>query len=343
MISVVIPAYNSVKSIRRAIDSVLAQTYKDYEIIVIDDGSTDGTGELVKEYGDTIDYFYQENAGVCVARNAGIKKAKGEWIALLDHDDEWAPEKLARQIEIVNNNPDLRWCSTNYNQNDGNRCSPVISPEQISQALGGKDYFESYFKAAGKHIIRIMPTTTMIAAEVLREIGPFDPTLRRSEDTDLWCRIALRYPKIGFIVEPIATRYLDVSVPKDVIKLRIKQGTGGPMREVLSRYFEPAKELGCLEYYNLFARMELEKILMMCVYRGHKQDALETITRFRRLFSWHWRLGVRLLTLFPAVATRLLHLVAYMAYILRLDKQASRRWLYPKNSSGKTKNESPPP
>ena len=105
MITVIIPAYNSVKSIRRAIDSILAQTLKDYEIIVIDDGSTDGTGKIIKEYSNAVSYNYQENAGVCAARNAGIEKARGQWIAFLDHDDYWQPDKLERQMEILTENP----------------------------------------------------------------------------------------------------------------------------------------------------------------------------------------------------------------------------------------------
>jgi glycosyltransferase involved in cell wall biosynthesis len=339
MISVVIPAYNSAKSICRAIDSILAQSYCDYEIIVIDDGSTDNTAAIVSGYGSQVNYIYEENSGVCVARNAGVKAANGQWIAFLDHDDQWSPEKLARQMEIVENNSDLRWCTTNYFQDDGSRCTPVCDPEKVASNLSDRDYFESYFVAAGKRIIRIMPTTIMIRTDVFDEVGGFDPELRRSEDTDLWCRIALRYPRIGCVPEPLATRFLNISVPAEVIKLRLKQRTGEPMRKVLARYFSPAKKLGCLDDYKLFAAMELQKILLICIYSGHKYHARKTITEFNDLFGWYWRIGTYLLTVFPRVTAALLHLAAYIAYILRLDRQASRRWLYPKNSAEKIKTE----
>ena len=253
MISVVIPAYNSVKSIRRAIDSVLAQTYHDYEIIVVDDGSTDGTGEVVKRYGQRVNYMYQENSGVCVARNVGIEAAKGQWIAFMDHDDEWAPEKLERQMQIVSENHSLKWCSVNYFQNDGVRCTPVSNPETVTAILSGSDYFESYFQAAGKKIIRIMPTTILIHTEVFDKVGGFNAKLLRNEDTDLWCRIGLHYRQIGYIAQPLATRYLDVSVPKTVSKLRIEQRTGQHMRGILAQYLKVAEELGCSEEYKLFA------------------------------------------------------------------------------------------
>ncbi|MCK4819314.1 glycosyltransferase family 2 protein, partial [bacterium] len=106
-VSVIIPTCNRAEYITQAIDSVLAQTYTDYEIIVVDDGSTDNTKEVMEPYMDRIRYIYQENAGVSAARNTGIKAAKGDWVAFLDSDDEWLPGKLAVQIRAVERHPQL--------------------------------------------------------------------------------------------------------------------------------------------------------------------------------------------------------------------------------------------
>ncbi|MHC5139531.1 MAG: glycosyltransferase family 2 protein, partial [Planctomycetota bacterium] len=101
-ISAVIPAYNAAKYIARSIDSVLAQTHPVDEIVIVDDGSTDNTAAIIKDYGDKVRYIHQPNAGVSAARNTGIEAATGNWIAFLDADDEWLPEKIKRQVENLN-------------------------------------------------------------------------------------------------------------------------------------------------------------------------------------------------------------------------------------------------
>ena len=106
-VSVIIPTYNRENFVVKAIDSVLCQEFKDYEIIVVDDGSTDNTKKNLKRYGDKIKYIYQDNSGVSVSRNTGIKYSTGEWLAFLDSDDEWMPDYLLTQIEKANENPDI--------------------------------------------------------------------------------------------------------------------------------------------------------------------------------------------------------------------------------------------
>src|SRR6267143_1280624 len=105
LISVIIPTYNRERFVIKAIDSILNQTVKDYEIIVIDDGSTDGTRTALEAYSKKIRYIYQENAGVSSARNAGIKKAQGEWMAFLDSDDEWTKDYLSTQMAHIRKYP----------------------------------------------------------------------------------------------------------------------------------------------------------------------------------------------------------------------------------------------
>ena len=100
-ISVIIPAYNGEKYLAETIESVLSQTFKDFEVIVVDDGSTDRTREIAQSYGNELFYVFKENGGPGSARNAGIKVSKGRFIALLDHDDLWLPEKLEKQISLI--------------------------------------------------------------------------------------------------------------------------------------------------------------------------------------------------------------------------------------------------
>jgi glycosyltransferase involved in cell wall biosynthesis len=107
LFSVVIPTYNRAACVGRAIDSVLHQTFQDYELIVVDDGSTDDTGEVVRRYGDRVMLVSQPNRGVSAARNAGISRAAGEWVAFLDSDDEWLPGYLSKQAEVVSKYPEL--------------------------------------------------------------------------------------------------------------------------------------------------------------------------------------------------------------------------------------------
>ncbi len=135
-ISVVIPAYNAGRYIGRAIDSVLAQTRPAEEIIVVDDGSTDNTAEIAGAYGDRIRFIRQENAGASVARNTGIAAATGNWIAFLDADDEWLPEKLRLQTEHLERNPDLTWTTANYVRCycDSNRREDDLAGERLNNA-----------------------------------------------------------------------------------------------------------------------------------------------------------------------------------------------------------------
>lgn len=328
MISIIIPAYNSAQSITRAIDSILAQTYCNYEVIVVDDGSTDGTGEVVRQYGHFISYSYQKNSGVCVARNMGAAKAKGEWIAFMDHDDQWAVEKLARQMDIVEKYPELVWCSSNYYYDDGHRRTCACDEKRARAKLKGEGYFKDFFVAMGEGTIRIMPTTMIIRSEIFEQIGGFDPDLRRNEDTDLWCRMGLPYPKIGYVAEPMATRHLNIRVPEEVVQLRIKQRTGEHLRAIFPRYFEQARQLGMQGSYEKFAGVVLRRSLLSCIYHGHRDGARETVRKFPSLFAWHWRLGTYVLTAFPRVTRMILHLGAYIAHLLCIDKGAGRRWIH---------------
>lgn len=113
-VSVVIPCYNAEKYLRQAIDSVFAQTYSNLELIVVNDGSTDKSGAILASYGDRIRVIHQQNQGLSAARNVGIASALGEYVAFLDADDYWQPDKLRQQIAVMEANPNLALCHTQF-------------------------------------------------------------------------------------------------------------------------------------------------------------------------------------------------------------------------------------
>lgn len=129
MVSVIIPTYNRANKIRKSIDSVLGQTYTDFELLIIDDGSSDDTKTVVESIPDPrVKYFYQENSGACAARNNGISKAQGEYIAFQDSDDEWFPEKLQKQVAVLDSHPeaDIVCCKTHCTKSDGTTFESMV-------------------------------------------------------------------------------------------------------------------------------------------------------------------------------------------------------------------------
>lgn len=196
-ISVIIPTYNRATLTKRAIESVLNQNIQPYEIIVVDDGSTDNTKEVLQSFGDKIVTIYQKNSGVSVARNRGIKEAKGEWLALLDSDDIWLNKKLSTQISYHKNNPHIKISQTNEEWlRDG---EVIKQPKKYKKKAG------YIFKDILTHST-ISPSTIVTSREIFDNIGYFDESLNVCEDYDLWLRVALKY-EIGLIEEILTIKY----------------------------------------------------------------------------------------------------------------------------------------
>jgi glycosyltransferase involved in cell wall biosynthesis len=197
LISVIIPTYNRAESLKKSISSVLSQTFPDLELIVVDDGSTDCTEDFIGSVKDKrLLYFYQANCGVSNARNLGIEKSGGEWIAFLDSDDIWFSEKLEKQLEQTQKDK-LMWCHT---EEIWIRRGKRVNPKKKHEKPRGRIYLESLPLCA------VSPSTVMIHKSVLRETGLFDPLLPVAEDYDLWLRIASRYP-ISFCETPLIEKY----------------------------------------------------------------------------------------------------------------------------------------
>jgi glycosyltransferase involved in cell wall biosynthesis len=196
-VSVIIPTYNRKNLLKRALHSVSIQTFVPQEIIVVDDGSSDGTKDWVLEGFPYVRYIYQHNSGVSSARNRGIREAKGSWIAFLDSDDEWMPDKLEKQERAINNSKEAWLCHTNE---IWVRNSVRVNQMKKHQKYGG-NVFENCLD-----ICRISPSSALIKREVFEMVGLFDESLKVCEDYDLWLRITSVLPII-FLDQPLIVKY----------------------------------------------------------------------------------------------------------------------------------------
>ena len=196
-VSVVIPTFNRAQKVVRAISSVLSQTFTDVEIIVVDDGSTDGTKKEVAQFDDLVTYVaHSSNLGVSAARNTGIKGSGAPLIAFLDSDDHWFPEKLAAQACFFDEHPEAVACQTEELWiRNGRRVNPMKKHLKPSG-----DIFEPSLK-----LCLVSPSAVMLKRSLLDEVGFFDEDLPVCEDYDLWLRISCRYP-IHLIKEALVVK-----------------------------------------------------------------------------------------------------------------------------------------
>ncbi|RFU61297.1 glycosyltransferase family 2 protein [Peribacillus glennii] len=200
-VSVVIPTYNRGEFTIHAVESVLAQTYKDYEIIVVDDGSTDHTEELLERYKDRLRYVKQENQGPSAARNTGVRLAEGEYIAFCDSDDRFLPEKLEKQMEFIERNPECKFLYTwYYNVNNQGEYTKLRKPNTCNS----NEHLQ-YFLFIRKFTIRT--STLLIHKSCFEKAGLFNEKYWYSQDWDMWLRLAAYYR--GFCLEePLAEYWL---------------------------------------------------------------------------------------------------------------------------------------
>ncbi len=196
-ISVVIPSYNRKDFLKRSIDSAINQTKKPLEIIVVDDGSTDGTEAMIKSDYNFVKFIKQKNKGVSAARNTGIKVSIGEWICFLDSDDEWKKDKLEKQINAMKSNPGYKFFHSNEIW--------IKNGLRINQKKKHKKYGGDIFDKC-LDMCRISPSSVMIDKTVFDEVGNFNEDLVVCEDYELWLRISDKY-RVFFIDEPLIIKY----------------------------------------------------------------------------------------------------------------------------------------
>jgi len=194
---VIIPTYNRRDLLPRAIDSVLAQTRSIDEIIVVDDGSTDGTADMLQaRYGERVKHVWQSNAGVSAARNHGLRLARGRYLALLDSDDEWLPEKTALQVAFLESRPDFGMVVCDVERIDGDyRHIDVFHRRDVIREDGWALRWLLHNPA-------LIPASVMLRRQVVDQLGGFDETLRTAEDLEFHLRVARHWP-IGVVEQAL--------------------------------------------------------------------------------------------------------------------------------------------
>jgi glycosyltransferase involved in cell wall biosynthesis len=201
VVSVIIPSYNREHLIIKAINSILNQTYKDFEILVIDDASTDNTKQVIEDLRkENIRYFrLEKNGGQCIARNYGVKMAKGQYIAFLDSDDEWLPNKLNLQIECFKNGSDRLGCVYAFAyQNDVIKGITTLASKNFHRGNIYNRFLEGFCPPT--------PSIFMVKKEAYQKVGGFDENLITFVDFDLWMRIS-QYYDFDFVEEPLIIKY----------------------------------------------------------------------------------------------------------------------------------------
>ncbi|MBT4149133.1 MAG: glycosyltransferase, partial [Candidatus Marinimicrobia bacterium] len=196
-ISVVIPTFNRLIYLERAIKSVLNQTISVNEIIIVDDGSDDGTSEFIHSNYPNLKYIFQSNSGVSAARNTGIKAASSNWIAFLDSDDAWVTNKIQKQITELELNPEMNFCHSNEIWIRNGR---EIKQKNTHKKFGGFIFDKCLDKC------RISPSTVICRKSLLIKLNGFDEDLSICEDYDLWLRITSNNPVI-YIEKPLIIKY----------------------------------------------------------------------------------------------------------------------------------------
>lgn len=196
-VTVIIPVYNRSDYLKKAITSVLQQTYRPKEVIVIDDGSSEEIKTVVKKFDDKcLTYAWQPHQGVAAARNFGINLSKTNWLAFLDSDDYWLPTKLAVQVKFHQHNPDIFISQTNEIWLRNGKC---LNQKKHHQKLAGDIFKPSLARCL------ISPSAVMLHKKILLAVGLFDETLPACEDYDLWLRVALRY-RVGLVTDALVVK-----------------------------------------------------------------------------------------------------------------------------------------
>lgn len=198
LISAIIPTFNRRALVTRAVDSVLKQTYRPLEVIVVDDGSVDGTAEALAPLASSglIRYFHQPNRGVSAARNLGLKQARGQLLAFLDSDDYWEPEKCRLQARFMAERPALAFCQTEEVwMRSGRRVNPGLRHQKR----------DGWIFEPSLELCLISPSAVMMKPNLPAQVGGFDEDLPAAEDYDLWLRATSRF-EVGLLKEHLVVR-----------------------------------------------------------------------------------------------------------------------------------------
>lgn len=271
-VSVIIPTYQRGHLIGEAIESVLAQSYREYEIIIVIDGSTDDTASRIGRFGQQIQIIEQSNRGLSAARNVGIAAANGAYIAFLDDDDQWLPHKLEQQMTVFAQNPDvgLVYGDMLFFDEHGERDKSYAAfyPPPLMQVAA--TLFRSNF---------IPVPTVVVRRACLDRVGLFDESLTACEDYDLWLRIIEQWPIHGTTDIVARYRMSDDNMQRDKVRmvaneLRVREKALA--RNATLRHLPQVWLDDC--YYNLFLHLA-----RLHSKRGNRDEAHATLLRYREV------------------------------------------------------------
>jgi glycosyltransferase involved in cell wall biosynthesis len=211
-VSVIIPAYNAARFINQTLEALLHQTFRDFEVLVIDDGSQDRTAALVQSYGPPVSYIRQPHGGVSSARNTGLSRAIGQYLAFQDADDLWEPRKLERQVAVLDSHPDVGLCFTSALVVDFE-----LRPLRVLRARGYADFCKALLLYPA--VVSGSCSSGMVRREFVKIVGGFDPELSLAADWDYWLRLSL-LTKFAPIPEVLAKyRMWDGSMSHNIANL----------------------------------------------------------------------------------------------------------------------------
>ena len=197
LISIVLPTFNRRRFLEQAVSSVVNQTFREWELLVVDDGSDDESWKTIQKFHDSrIYYLYQQNQGVSRARNTGIQLSRFPWICFLDSDDYWKPTKLQRQLEILERHPEYRVI---YTDEIWIRKGRRVNPKKIHRKYGGWIYHRCL------PLCIMSPSSVLLERSIVQQVGLFDVDFPVCEDYEMWLRISCRYP-IFFLREPLIVK-----------------------------------------------------------------------------------------------------------------------------------------
>lgn len=283
MISVIIPLYNKAGSIAQALDSVLAQEYQDFEIVVVDDGSTDGGASVVENYGDArIRLVRQENAGVSAARNSGIEEARGEYVTFLDADDVWMPGFLSEIVALQREFPQCRAQATNYVFNSNGVKSPTILRK--IPFSGERGVLTNYFEVASSSHPPVCSICVCIERALLLEIGGFPVGIKSGEDLLTWARVAVRTDWAYSMREMAQYNFDQVSIKEPPTRIPEEIDVVGA--ELKSMWRRCPNKIGMKKYLCLWHKMRSSMYMRL----GYRKECAVEAVKALRYNPWNYKL-----------------------------------------------------
>lgn len=249
IVAVIIPSLNQGQYIGEALDSVFAQTFRDYEVIVVDGGSTDGTRETVGRYGDKVHFFRQDGKGVSRAKNQALDRSRSGYIAFLDADDAWYPDKLAKQVALLEAHPEYGFCSSDVDFFDATGIiikGAIATEKKPRSGMVFDDLLVNNF---------ISSATIMLRRECFEKVGRFDEEIFYAEDTEMWLRVAKEF-SLGYLPESLARYRVRAEARSQSFARHYASlaSSFSKLRRLYPEYFSARLPLLRAAYANLYRR-----------------------------------------------------------------------------------------